>query len=293
MQLFVQQVVEGIASGAIYASLALAMVLIYRATNVVNFAQGEMGTFSCYLLWQMTLWGVPLWLAFLATGVLSFLIGILVYRLIMYPAQPSSDYTIVVICIGLFVGFEAMCLWIWGADSYAFPRIFPDTSWTLLGIRLTANNLGVLGVLVLMALAITALFRFTRIGLAMRAAAAERDKSPLVGIPVETMLMFGWGIATVVGFIAAALVAPRLFLSPPMMLPVVIYSLAAATLGGWTSPFGAIVGGLLVGVAESLAGTFVAFIGAELKIGVAFLVMAIVLLVRPQGLFGEGSVVRV
>ena len=293
MQLFVQQIVEGIASGAIYASLALAMVLIYRATNVVNFAQGEMGTFSCYLLWQMTLWGVPLWLAFLATGVLSFIVGILVYRLIMYPAQPSSDYTIVVICIGLFVGFEAICLWIWGSDSYAFPRIFPDTSWTLLGIRLTANNIGVLGVLILMALLIAALFRFTRIGLAMRAAAAEREKSPLVGIPVETMLMLGWGVATVVGFIAAALVAPRLFLSPPMMLPVVIYSLAAATLGGWTSPFGAIVGGLLVGVAESLAGTFVAFIGAELKIGVAFLVMAVVLLVRPQGLFGQGSVVRV
>jgi branched-chain amino acid transport system permease protein len=163
----------------------------------------------------------------------------------------------------------------------------------LFGIRLTANNIGVLGALIVMALAVSALFRFTRIGLAMRAAAAEREKSPLVGIRVETMLMLGWGIATVVGFIAAALVAPRLFLSPPMMLPVVIYALAAATLGGWTSPFGAIVGGLLVGVAERLAGTFVSFIGAELKIGVAFLVMAVVLLVRPQGLFGQRSAVRV
>jgi branched-chain amino acid transport system permease protein len=143
------------------------------------------------------------------------------------------------------------------------------------------------------AVLIAALFQFTRIGLAMRASAAEREKSPLVGIRIETMLMLGWGIATVVGLIAAALVAPRLFLSPPMMLPVVIYSLAAATLGGWDSPFGAIVGGLLVGVAESLAGTFLSFIGAELKIGVAFLVMAVVLLVRPQGLFGQASVARV
>lgn len=293
MQLFVQQIVEGIGSGAIYASLALAMVLIYRATHVVNFAQGEMGTFSCYLLWQMTLWGMPLWLAFLATGLLSFVLGALVYRLIIQPAQPSSDHTIVVICIGLFVGFEAICLWIWGSDSYAFPRLFPDITWTIAGIRITASNVGVLAVLIAMALAIAALFQLTRIGLAMRAAAAEREKSPLVGIRVETMLMLGWGIATVVGFIAAALVAPRLFLSPPMMLPVVIYSLAAATLGGWDSPLGAIVGGLLVGVAESLAGTFVAFIGAELKIGVAFLVMAVVLLVRPQGLFGQATTVRV
>jgi branched-chain amino acid transport system permease protein len=140
---------------------------------------------------------------------------------------------------------------------------------------------------------LSALFRFTRLGLAMRASAAEREKSPLVGIQVETMLMLGWGLATTVGFIAAALIAPGLFLSPPMMVSVVIYALAAATLGGWDSPAGAIVGGLVVGVAESLCATFVGFIGTDLKVGVPFALMAIILLVRPQGLFGTTAVIRV
>jgi branched-chain amino acid transport system permease protein len=293
MQLFLQQIVEGLASGAIYASLALALVLVYRATRVVNFAQGEMATFTTYLAWQLNEWGVPFWASFMIVAVLSFGLGALVFRLAIRPVMTAPDHTIVVICIGLFVGFEAICLWVWGSDAYAFPRIFSDKAWTLGGIRFTAANLGVLAVLCALALGLTAVFRFTRIGLAMRASAAEREKSPLVGIRVETMLMFGWGLATVFGFIAAVLIAPKLFLSPPMMVPVVIYALAAATLGGWDSPVGAIVGGLVVGVAESLGATFVSFIGSELKIAVPFAVMALVLVLRPQGLFGKTAVIRV
>jgi branched-chain amino acid transport system permease protein len=293
MQLFLQQIVEGLASGAIYASLALALVLVYRATRVVNFAQGEMATFTTYLVWQLNEWGVPFWVSFVIVAVLSFGLGALVFRLAIRPVINAPDHTIVVICIGLFVGFEAICLWVWGSDAYAFPRIFSDKAWTLGGIRFTAANLGVLAVLCVLALGLTAVFRFTRIGLAMRASAAEREKSPLVGIRVETMLMFGWGLATVFGFIAAVLIAPKLFLSPPMMVPVVIYALAAATLGGWDSPVGAIVGGLVVGVAESLGATFVSFIGSELKIAVPFAVMALVLVLRPQGLFGKTAVIRV
>lgn len=293
MQLFLQQIVEGLASGAIYASLALAMVLVYRATRIVNFAQGEMATFTTYLAWQLHEWGLPFWLSLLVVAALSFVIGALTFRLVIRPVLTAPDHTIVVICIGLFIGFEAICLWVWGSDAYAFPRIFPDTAWTVGGVRLTAANLGVLGVLCALALALAAVFRFTRIGLAMRASAAEREKSPLVGIRVETMLMLGWGLATVFGFIAAVLIAPKLFLSPPMMVSVVIYALAAATLGGWDSPVGAIVGGLVVGVAESLAATFVSFVGSELKVGVPFAVMAAVLVLRPQGLFGKSAVLRV
>ena len=163
--------------------------------------------------------------------------GALVFRLMIRPVLGASDHTMVVICIGFFVGFEAICLWFWGADPRAFPRLFPDRAWTIGGVRLTANNLGILATLCAHdRRRSSALFRFTRIGLAMRASAAEREKSPLVGIPVETMLMLGWGLAAMVGFIAAALIAPGLFLSPPMMVSVVIYALAAATLGGWDSP---------------------------------------------------------
>ncbi|MBV8835136.1 MAG: branched-chain amino acid ABC transporter permease [Alphaproteobacteria bacterium] len=293
MQLFWQQVVEGLASGAIYASLALALVLIYRATRIVNFAQGEMATLCVYGAWQLNQWGVPFWLSILIMLPVSFVFGALTFRLMIRPVLGASDHTMVVICIGFFVGFEAIALALWGADPQAVPRIFPDAAWTIDGVRITANNLGILGTLCLLTLALSALFRFTRIGLAMRASAAEREKSPLVGIPVETMLMLGWGLAAMAGFIAAVLIAPSLFLSPPMMVSVVIYALAAATLGGWDSPAGAIVGGLIVGVAESLSATFLPFIGNELKVGVPFAVMALILLARPQGLFGTTAVIRV
>jgi branched-chain amino acid transport system permease protein len=293
MQLFAQQIVEGLASGAIYASLALALVLIYRATHIVNFAQGEMATLSVYLAWQLHQWGIPFVLGLGIIAVVSFAMGALVFRLMIRPVLGASDHTMVVICIGFFVGFEAICLWFWGPDPRAFPRLFPDHAWTVAGVRLTANNLGILATLCVMTAGLSALFRYTRIGLAMRASAAEREKSPLVGIPVETMLMLGWGLAATVGFIAAVLIAPQLFLSPPMMVSVVIYALAAATLGGWDSPAGAIVGGLVVGVAESLCATFVGFIGTDLKVGVPFAVMAIILLARPQGLFGTTAVIRV
>ena len=293
MQLFLQQVVEGLSSGAIYAALALALVLIYRATRIVNFAQGEIGTFTVFLAWQLNQWGLPFALSLIVVGILSFFLGILVFRLVIRPVLTASDSTIVNICIGLFIGFEAVCLWIWGADPRPFPRLFSDSAWTLDGIRITATNIGILATICVLALGLIGLFRFTRIGLAMRAAAAERDKSPLVGIEVETMLMVGWGLAAVFGFIAAVLVAPSLLLSPPMMVAVVIYSLAAATLGGWDSPAGAIVGGLIIGVAESVGATYLRFIGSELKVGIPFALMAMVLVLRPQGLFGRTAVVRV
>lgn len=293
MQLFLQQVVEGLSSGAIYAALALALVLIYRATRIVNFAQGEIGTFTVFLAWQLNQWGVPFWLSLILVGIASFFLGILVFRLTIRPVITASDNTMVNICIGLFIGFEALCLWIWGADPRPFPRLFSDSVWILGGVRFTATNIGILATICVLALGLIALFRFTRIGLAMRAAAAEREKSPLVGIEVETMLMFGWGLAAVFGFIAAVLVAPSLFLSPPMMVAVVIYALAAATLGGWDSPAGAIVGGLVIGVAESLGATYLRFIGPELKVGIPFALMAIVLVLRPQGLFGRTAVLRV
>jgi len=292
VQLFLQQIVEGIGSGGIYASMALALVLVYRSTRIVNFAQGEMATFSTYLVWQLCQWGVPFLVSLALGAVGSFLIGALVFRLIIRPALSARESTIVNLCIGLFIGFEAVCLLIWGTDTYAFPRLFPAVTWTVGGVRITANNLGILLTVCALALGLTAMFRFTRIGLALRASAAEREKSPLVGIEVDSMLTLGWGLATVFGFVAAVLVAPSLYLTPPMMVSVLIYSLSAATLGGWDSPIGAIVGGLVIGVAESLAATFVPFIGAELKVGVPFILMALVLLVRPQGFFGRTAVIR-
>ena len=293
MTLILQQIVEGLASGAIYAALALALVLIHRATRIVNFAQGEMATFCVFLCWQMLAWGVPLYLALAIAAAFSFILGAVVFRLVISPMLSAPEETIVVAMIGLFVAFQAICLGIWGSDNTQFPRLFSNAIWTVGDVRISANNVGILLTLAVLTIGLALLFRLTRIGLAMRAAAAEREKSPLVGIEVETMLTLGWGLAAVFGFVAAALAAPALFLSSTMMLSVILYALAAATLGGWDSPTGAIVGGLLVGVAESVGTTLIKAIGAELRLAIPFVLITLVLLVRPHGLFGRAGTMRV
>lgn len=293
MQLLVQQIIDGLAAGAIYGALALALVLIYRATHIVNFGQGEMATFCTYLAWQLHEWGAPLWLALFVAAVLAFALGVAVFRLVVRPVSRAPVEIVVVVTLGLFLVFDALCLWLWGSDQQTFPSLFAPGGWTWAGVRLSAHALGVAAVLCAIAVLLGALLRFTRLGLALRAAAADRDKSVLVGIRVETMLMFGWGLAAVVGFVAAALVAPRLFLSPIMMAPVLIYALASATLGGWDSAVGAVLGGLLIGVVESVGATFLSFIGSELRLLIPIVVTLIVLLFRPAGLFGQKMVVRV
>jgi branched-chain amino acid transport system permease protein len=293
MTLLFQQIVDGLGSGAIYAALALALVLVHRATRIVNFAQGEMATFTVYLCWQMTMWGVPLYLAIAVTMLISFVLGAAVFRLFVRPILDAPEEAIVVSCIGLFVAFEAICLWLWGSDSAQFPHLFSDKIWTVHGVRISANTVGVLLTLAVLATILAVIFKFTRMGLAMQAAAMERGNSAFAGIEVETMLMFGWGFASVFGFIAGGLAAPSLFLSPIMMFSVVIYSLAAASLGGWDSPAGAIIGGLVLGVVESVGTTFISAIGADLRLAIPFLLMVIVLAVRPQGLFSRSLITRV
>ncbi|MCG5478657.1 branched-chain amino acid ABC transporter permease [Sinorhizobium alkalisoli] len=292
MALFFQLTVDGLASGAIYASLALALVLIFRATRIVNFGQGEMATFSAYCAWQLCEWGVPMMISFLVVTPLAFLLGIIVFRFVIRPVSRAPVEAVVVVTLGLFVVFQALCLWLWGSDQRAFPSLFPNLGWDVLGIRVTASAVGTLAVLLGLALAIGAVFRFTRLGLAMRASAYDGEKSLLVGIPVERMLMLGWGFAAMIGFIAALLVGPRLFLSPTMMMPILLYALASATLGGWDSPLGAMIGGLIVGVVESVGAAFLPFIGADLRVVIPIIVALVVLLVRPIGLFGTRTVVK-
>jgi branched-chain amino acid transport system permease protein len=293
MVLFLQLILDGLASGAIYGALALALVLIYRATHVVNFGQGEMATFSAYLAWQLCEWGLPIGLSLLIVAILSFGLGVAVFWTVVRPMYRAPSEAVAVLTLGLFVIFGAACLWIWGAEQRQFPVIFPDVGWTIGGVRVTANMLGLLATLCVVAIVLACMFQFTRFGLALRASAAEPANSLLVGLRVEKMLTLGWGLAGVVGFLAAVLIAPHLFLSPSMMVPVLIYALASATLGGWDSPMGAIAGGLMIGVAESLGATFLPFIGAELRLFIPIAVALLVLLACPAGLFGRKAVIRV
>lgn len=293
MDTFFQQIVSGLATGGIYASLALALVMIYRATDVVNFAQGEMAMFSTYLAWSFLNAGLSYWVAFFATLCIAFVGGILIERAIIRPMENAPVLTIVIVCIGLMVIFNSLAGGIYSYVIQSFPSPFPKRPVKVGNIVFGLHDLGVIGVTFVLLLVLYLFFRHTDLGLAMRAAAQNRVSSRLVGIRVSWMLALGWGLAALFGAVAGMMVAPVVFLEPNMMGGIMIYAFAAATLGGFTSPGGAVVGGLLVGVAENLAGTYIPFIGTELKLTVALMLILLVLLVKPSGLFGKAEISRV
>lgn len=293
MDILLQQIVSGLATGGIYASLALALVMIYQATDVFNFAQGEMAMFSTYLAWSMMNAGVPYWGAFFATLAIAFVGGIMIERVIIRPVENAPVLAIVIVTIGLLVIFNSMAGWMFSYIIQPFPSPFPKTPIKIGNIVFGPHDLGAIGITLLLLLLLYLFFRYTSLGLAMRAAAQNPESSRLVGIRVGWMLALGWGLAALVGAVAGIMVAPIIFLEPNMMGGILIYAFASATLGGFTSPGGAVLGGFLVGIIENLVGTYVGFIGTELKLTVALAIILIVLIVKPSGLFGRAVVHRV
>ncbi len=290
---FAQQIVGGLATGSIFASLALALVLIYRSMNVVNFAQGEMAMLSTFVAWQLVSMGVPMWIAFAITLVLAFVGAFVIERVVIRPVERAPQLTIVIVCLGLLIVCNGIAGWIWGYTVKSFPSPFPPTSIIVGGVSLSLQDLGVIGVSLATLLAIYLLFQKTKLGLAMRAAALYPEQSRLMGIRVSWMLAIGWGLAAVVGAVSGIMIAPVVFLDPNMMQSVLVYAFAAAVLGGIESPVGAVIGGLLLGVILALVGTYVDFIGTNLRLPAAFAIIVLVLLVRPAGLFGRVHVRRV
>jgi branched-chain amino acid transport system permease protein len=293
METFIQQIVSGLATGGIYGSLALALVMIYQATDVVNYAQGEMAMFSTYIAWTMLNAGLPYWVAFFATLAIAFVGGLLTERIVIRPVESAPILTIVIVCIGLLVIFNSLAGWIYSYIQKPFPSPFPQTPLRIGNIYFGAHDIGAISVTLLVLLGLYLFFRFTTLGLAMRAAAQNPASSRLVGIRVGWMLAFGWALAALVGAVAGMMVAPIVFLDPNMMSGILIYAFASATLGGFTSPGGAVLGGFIVGITENLVGTYVSFIGTELKLTVALAMILVVLVVKPSGLFGRVAVHRV
>ena len=293
MATFFQQVVAGLAAGAIYAALALALVLIHRATGVINFAQGEMAMFTTYIAWTLiTNHGWDYWPAFLATLVIAFVGGVLIQRVVIRPVERAPILTIVIVTIGLVLTFNGLAGMIWSAEVRAFPSAFPNDTVDVGGVAISVEDLGTIGIVLVLVGLLWAFFQFTKIGLAMRAAALNPDASRLVGVRVGWMLAIGWGLAALLGAVAGMLTAPSIFLDPTMMQAILIYAFAAAVLGGIDSPFGAVAGGLLLGVGLNLIGAYVDFVGADLRLPVALLIILIVLLVKPAGLFGGKPIAR-
>jgi branched-chain amino acid transport system permease protein len=290
---FVQQIVSGLATGAIFASLALALVLIYRATHVVNFAQGEMAMFTTYIAWVLMDNGLSYWPAFVLTLLIAFAGGVTIERVVIRPVEQKSVLAIVIVTIGLLIALNGLAGWIWGAEVKAFDSPFPNRTVDIGGVSISTQDIGVFCVCLVTVALLWAFFRFTTLGLAMRASAINPTSSRLVGVRVGWMLALGWGLAAVLGAVAGMMAAPTVFLDPNMMLTILIYAFAAAVLGGIDSPVGAVVGGLILGVILNLGGRYVDFIGSELRLPAALFILLAVLIVRPQGLFGHVVVRRV
>jgi branched-chain amino acid transport system permease protein len=289
MEAFLHQVLSGLATGGIYAIVALALVMIYQATHLVNFAQGEMAMFSTYLAWTLIDAGLPYWVAFGGTVALSFVLGIAIERIVIRPVEKAPVLAVVIVFIGLLVILNSVAGWIYTYTIKSFPSPFPAR--TILGGYVSAHELGVMAVTMGVLLALFLFFRFTPLGLAMRAAAQNPVSSRLVGIRVGWMLALGWGLAAAIGAVAGMMVAPIVFLDPNMMAGILLYGFAGALLGGIDNPAGAVAGGFAVGVLENLSGAYL--VGTELKLTVALVLIVGVLVVRPSGLFGRVLVHRV
>lgn len=290
MNEFLHQLVAGLATGGIYASVALALVMIYQATHHINFAQGEMAMFSTFVAWALMQAGLPYWGAFALTVLISFVLAAVLEFAVIRPMHKAPELSVVVVFIGLLVIFHSLAGWLFGYAIKEFPSPFPSNAWY--GSELmSAHEVGAIFVALVMVALLFTFFSFTPVGLALRAAAQNPASSRLVGINVGRMLMLGWGLAGAIGAVAGMMVAPVVFLDPNMMTGVLIYAFAGALIGGIDSPVGAVLGGFIVGVLENLIGTYV--VGTELKLSVALVLIVGVLVVRPSGLLGRKIVTRV
>jgi branched-chain amino acid transport system permease protein len=291
---FMQQVVSGLASGGIYAALALALVIIHRSTGVINFSQGEMATLCTYVAWTLTVnHGWDYWPAFVATLAFSFVFGVVTHSVVIRPVERGDLLRVVIVTIGLLIAINGFVVWQWSGEPQSLRSPFGSRTFDIGGVVISVQDIGTIAVTVGIVVLLWLLFQFTKVGLALRAAAVNPTEARLVGVRVTWMLALGWGLAAVLGAVAGMLTAPSVGLDPQIMQPILIYAFAAAVLGGIDSPFGAVVGGLILGVMLNLIGVYVDFVGAELKLPVALLVILVVLLVRPSGLFGRPEVKRV
>ncbi|HEX2576164.1 MAG TPA: branched-chain amino acid ABC transporter permease [Aquihabitans sp.] len=295
MELFIDQVLNGINVGVIYASVALALVLIYRTTGLLNFAQGELALFSTFITyWIAVEQDVPIWAALLLSFAVSFIGGALIERILIRPVEGAhSPLNVVIVTLGLFLAVNALAQLIFikpGQEALRMPGFFPSGDLAL-GIR--NSTAGFAAVLVAECVLLYLLLQKTKLGLSLRGVASNPESSRLVGINTGTMLMVGWALAAGIGAIAGSLAATRgSGFDTSLMQQILVYSFAAAALGGFDSPLGAVVGGLVVGIADSLTIQYVdALDGIELV--VPFVLILVVLLVRPNGLFGRTIVERV
>jgi len=291
---FLQVLLVGIGDGAVYAMLGLGLVVIYRSTGLLNFAQGEMAMFSTFIVWTIWNAGVPLWLAVLGGMVGGFAIAALIHQVAVRPVGDPHEkpLAVVIVTIGLFLGLNGAAQLIWGTLDKELPPLFGTGQVEIAGVAVAWQKIGAVIVLAVMVVAFWLLFQRTRLGLAMRAVASNSESASLVGVPVPRVLMLGWGLAAAVGTVAGVFTAPGRGLGSNLMQLTLVFGFAAITFGGFDSLVGAVVGGFVVGIASSVIPQYVP--GFEkIPLAPAFILIMAVLLFRPEGLFGRRQVRRV
>jgi branched-chain amino acid transport system permease protein len=289
---FVVLSLNGVVLGAIYSAIALALVLIWRSTRVVNFAQGAMAMFTTYIALALIDHGWSYWLAFGGALVAGFVIGAVVERVLVRPVESSPSLNVVILALGVLLFLEALAPMIWGGQIRTFP-----TPLSIRGIKAGTGRLALspfdvftIGAIVAVMILLVLLFRFTDLGLRMRAAAFRPEIARLLGVRVGRMLTLGWALAALVGSLAGILIAPSSLLYPNYMDPILVFGFTAAVLGGLESPLGAVVGGMLIGLALSYVG---GYMGSDLETVGALVILVVVLMIRPQGLFSRSRVRRI
>jgi branched-chain amino acid transport system permease protein len=307
MDLFLQRLFDGLSEGSIYALLALGIVIIYRGTGHLNFAQGEMALFCTYVVYQMGEWGLPIGIALPIGLVVGFVLGAVTEVGLVRPVAKKSTFAVFIVTIGLFRGLNWLDGAIWGdqvlpnsatSSQQQFPSLFPNKAndfWSIFGAGVKIESIGIFAMVLVLTGLLFVLFNKTKLGLAMRAVASNGESARLIGIPTNRVLMLSWGLAASIGALGGVVLAGMNHtVNLGMMFSVFIYASAAATLGGLDSPGGAVVGGLLIGVIQNMvAGYADTWVGQQMKVGVAFIVIVGVLLVKPSGLFGTSKVERV
>lgn len=296
MSLFIERFINGLADGSIYALLALALVVVFRSTGQLNFAQGEIGTMGAFFVSTLTLTGLPVWLSIGCAMVLGFVVSAGVERIVVRPIEHRNPGAVIVALIGVFLAINQLVAMIWGVDARSLPSVFPDDAddfVTIFGAPVRVARLGLIGVLIVVLFLLWLMFNKTKLGLAMRAVANNQESSNLVGIRVGSILLVGWGLAGAIGVLAAAMLAPSAGLTGTLMLGPFLLASVAAVLGGLDSPVGAVVGGLIIGLTEAFMVGYVDFLGADMLFPVMLVILLVVLLFRPSGLFGSERVERV
>lgn len=292
MQQFLNTALGGLTLGMVYAAFALALVLIWRSTRIVNFAQAPMAMLTTFVALTVIDAGHSYWLGFAAALLAGLVLGAVVERVVVRPVEGGPEINAVILTLGLFIVLHALASVVFGNRYRSFPAPFG-----IRGLKVGGSTIGITGfgiftvvaVLVVMGL-LVALFRFTDVGLRMRAAAFNPEVSRLLGVRVGRMLTLGWALAAVVGSLAALLIAGGSLVHPGYMDSIVVFGFVAAVLGGLDSPVGAVVGGLLLGVSLSFVS---GYLGSELVALAALAILMAVLLLKPGGLFAQAQERRV